>query len=79
MPTPGETLRLADGRTAQLVDAGLRPDGKLEFLAVAPYAAMTDGRETGGAEEAVSSQADGTVSAPLLDAKPLPLPYALPD
>lgn len=79
MPAPGETLRLTDGRNAQLVDAGLRPDGKLEFLAVAPYAAITDGPETGGAEEAVSSQADGTGSAPRLDAETLPLPYALPD
>ncbi|MFM7707413.1 MAG: YgfZ/GcvT domain-containing protein, partial [Gammaproteobacteria bacterium] len=69
MPAPGETLHLADGRSAQLVDAGLRPDGKMEFLAVAPYAALTDGSDgTGGAD-----------ASPRLDATALPLPYALPD
>jgi len=69
LPAPGETLHLADGRSAQLVDAGLRPDGKMEFLAVAPYAALTDGSDgTGGAD-----------ASPRLDATALPLPYALPD
>lgn len=79
IPAPGETLRFADGRSAQLVDSGLRPDGKLELLAVAPYAAMADGPETSGTEEAVPSRSDGTEPAPRLDATPLPLPYALPD
>lgn len=72
-PAPGQTLPLVDGRTAQLVDAVLRRDGKLEFLAVAPYAA------TNGADETEAPQAAGADAAARLEATPLPLPYALPD
>ena len=72
VPAPGETLRLADGRAAQVVDAALRPDGKLEFLAVAPSARTADG-------DADGPDTDGGAAAPRLEATPLPLPYALPD
>jgi folate-binding protein YgfZ len=79
LPAPGETLRLADGRAAQVVDAALRPDGALEFLAVAPHAAVADDAPTGGAEETGAVRPDGTDATDRLEATPLPLPYALPD
>ncbi|MFM7627664.1 MAG: YgfZ/GcvT domain-containing protein [Gammaproteobacteria bacterium] len=77
IPAAGETLRLADGRSTQLVDAALRPDGQLEFLAVAPYAAHA--ATASGTEETGMSPSDGTDTTPRLAATPLPLPYALPD
>ena len=71
-PSPGDTLRLADGRAAQVVEAAVRPDGRLEFLAVAPLARTADG-------DADGPDADGGSAAPRLEAVALPLPYALPD
>jgi hypothetical protein len=67
MPVAGDTVQLRDGRTARLVDAALRPDGRLEFLAVAPIVAgETDPEAMSGA-------------TPVLESTALPLPYALPD
>lgn len=78
-PPPGHTLRLADGRAAQLVDAALRPDGRLEFLAVAPYAAASVAEVTDGADAPEAPPVGGPEAAARIDATPLPLPYALPD
>ena len=79
IPTPGETLRLADRRAAQLVHAVRRPDGRLEFLAVAPYATTADDAATDGTERPEASRTDGPDATTRLEATPLPLPYALPD
>jgi folate-binding Fe-S cluster repair protein YgfZ len=67
MPVAGDTVPLRDGRAARVVDAALRPDGRLEFLAVAPLVAgETDPEATSG-------------TTPVLESTALPLPYALPD
>ena len=82
LPDPGAALKLADGRAAQWVDGALRPDGRWEFLAVAPLA-------TGQAAEAVAMPdpaADLAAGAPTdaktvlrLETTALPLPYPLTD
>jgi folate-binding protein YgfZ len=61
---PGESVALADGRPAQIVDALVHADGTTEFLAVAPRP-----------EEAGSELSEGQP----LECRPLPLPYAFPD
>lgn len=62
---PGQKLRLADGRSAQVVMSAPAEGGGQEFLAVAPLqAGTTDALST---DEAV------------VEATPLPLPYSLPD
>jgi folate-binding protein YgfZ len=67
LPVAGDTVQLRDGRAARVVDAALRPDGRLEFLAVAPLrAGETDAEAPGGTVMRLESSA-------------LPLPYALPD
>jgi folate-binding protein YgfZ len=67
MPVAGDTVPLRDGRAARVVDAALRLDGRLEFLAVAPLVAEeTDPEATSG-------------TTPVLESTALPLPYALPD
>jgi folate-binding protein YgfZ len=75
-PAPGDTLRLTDGRTAQVVEAAVRPDGRLEFLAVAPLSAAPSTGATDGGGDAADP--DGASAAPRLEAIALPLPYALP-
>src|SRR5580698_5519410 len=66
---PGDSGHLADGRAYRVVEALQRPDGYSEFLAVAPL--------PGAAHEAEDVR---TVSAAQrLSARPLPLPYELPD
>jgi hypothetical protein len=62
---PGDTGTLADGRTFKVVDAAMLPDGRCEFLAVAPL--------PGSAAE--TSAPAGTAA---IEAEPLALPYALP-
>jgi tRNA-modifying protein YgfZ len=62
---PGDEARLADGRSVRVVEAAALPDGRCDFLAVAPF---------GEAAEAMSA-ADG---AQVIHAEPMPLPYALP-
>lgn len=68
LPEPGTALRFADGRGAQWVEGALRPDGRWEFLAVAPTVI-----------EAAAEPAAGDGSVLRLEATPLPLPYPLPD
>ena len=61
---PGESGVLPDGRVFTVVEAARRADGRCEFLAVAPLAAD----ESGAAGD-----------APLVQAEPLAMPYALPE
>jgi len=63
MLTPGLTVTLSDGRSAQIVDAVVLADGRSEFLAVAPLA--------GEAADAAPGRAP-------LECAPLPMAYALP-
>ena len=73
LPTPGETLRFVDGRSAQWVEGAKRPDGAWEFLAVAPLP------EQASADEATNEEPSPTDAATeRLVATALPLPYALP-
>jgi len=73
LPTPGETLRFADGRSAQWVEGEKRPDGVWEFLAVAPLP------EQAASEDASNEEPSTTDAATeRLVATALPLPYALP-
>jgi folate-binding protein YgfZ len=73
LPTPGETLRFVDGRSAQWVEGAKRPDGAWEFLAVAPLP------EQAAADEATNEEPSPTDAATeRLVATALPLPYALP-
>jgi tRNA-modifying protein YgfZ len=71
---PGQAVTLSDGRTAQIVDAVERADGRTEFLAVTALHTVSEiGSAPGGS-------AESPATAPLrLDCRPLPLPYALPD
>ena len=75
--TPGTTLRLADGRSAQLVDSVTLPDGSHEFLAVAPLPATAGSADTlpYTPDTAGPTASAGTV---LISCRPLPLPYTLP-
>ncbi len=63
---PGSVGRLDDGRPFKVVDAIALEDGRCEFLAVAPLA--------GAAAESIES-----ADSPAIEARPLPLPYSLPD
>jgi folate-binding protein YgfZ len=78
---PGGSIRLPDGRRLELVDAVVRADGHVEFLAVAPLPAAADAETAlDAAAGARAEPADaGVDSAPLLDCEALPLPYALPE
>lgn len=66
---PGDTGRLADGRLMRVVEAAQLPDGRCEFLAVAPLDARAEADTDG---EPVDS------AHPLIAAESLPLPYELP-
>ena len=61
---PGSTLRLADGRNAQLVRSARQADGSMEWLAVCAWPAH--------------DEAPGD-AVPAVDSRALPLPYALPE
>lgn len=65
VPAPGDSLALASGGSARVVEALRLPDGRIEFLAVAPLA---------GAVDEVAAVTSG-----MLEVETLPLPYALPD
>lgn len=67
--TPGESLRLNDGRSARVVDSVALDDGRSEFLAVAPLQVSSD----------AAVVADGSAPARQLIAVQLPLPYSLPE
>jgi folate-binding protein YgfZ len=64
---PGDTGTLADGRGFEVVDAVPQPDGRCEFLAVAPLA-----------ESESAAAVPAAASAERLAAESLPLPYPLP-
>jgi folate-binding protein YgfZ len=66
----GERVRLADGRSAQVVTAAPSPGGGWEFLAVTTLPGKAEG------VEAETAPAEADAAAP--DAVPLPLPYLLP-
>jgi tRNA-modifying protein YgfZ len=72
---PGGTLRLADGRNAQLVREATLPDGSCEFLAVCTLPGAATAAE--GGNEPALAPAPG--DAPAVDSRPLPLPYPLPE
>ena len=67
---PGEVRELPDGRSVKVVDAIQREDGRCEFLGVAGFAA--DGADV------AATAAPATHAAALIEAQPLPMPYALP-
>jgi folate-binding protein YgfZ len=72
---PGSALRLADGRSAQLVRSAPQPDGSVQFLAVC---AWPPGDEAAG-QSAGHGAGDGAGdAASRVDSRPLPLPYPLP-
>jgi folate-binding protein YgfZ len=74
---PGGAFRLADGRRIEIVDAAGFDDGHIELLAVAPLAATETA--TAGIAPGGDPDAGGNAAAlAMLDATPLPLPYALP-
>ena len=62
--TPGQTVKLPDGRACRIVEAAQRPDGHCEFLGVAPLTSVAE-PQTGAT--------DAVVNASALD-----LPYVLP-
>jgi folate-binding protein YgfZ len=68
--SPGSSGALPDGRTVKVVDAVRRSDGRCEFLAVAGFAADDS--------DAASGAAPATPTGALIEALPLPMPYALP-
>ena len=65
----GESVRLSDGRSARIVDSVTLPDGRSEFLAVAPLELPVEREPIEGQEAGPARQVDATA---------LPLPYALP-
>lgn len=62
--SPGQAVVLADGRSAQIVDAITHEGGTTEFLAIAPRS-----------DDVGTHPPEGQP----LDCRPLPLPYAFPD
>jgi folate-binding protein YgfZ len=69
---PGDSHRLLDGRSAQLVDACQHADGRCEFLAVTTLPG-------GATSEPTDYSAVQTATTPLLRCTALELPYALPE
>ena len=67
---PGQRVRLADGRTADIVNAVRLEDGRQECLAVT---ALPDSSTDPGSAEAGAISGDEKA----LSSRPLPLPYAL--
>jgi folate-binding protein YgfZ len=67
---PGDDGALPDGRTVKIVDAIQRADGRCEFLGVAGFAADE--------ADAVTAAPPPPAGAALIEAQPLPMPYALP-
>jgi folate-binding protein YgfZ len=80
---PGTALRLADGRSAQLVREALLPDGSCEFLAVCPLPgaqpAAAPGEAAPAGADATDTAGGGAASAVAVASRALPLPYALPE
>ncbi len=73
---PGDAGRLTDGRAFRVVEAAVRPEGGVEFLAVT---ALPDPGAVAGTEgDTAAAEAAAPGAAPL-PAHALPLPYALPE
>jgi folate-binding protein YgfZ len=70
---PGDSGELPDGRAVKVVDAVQRADGRCEFLGVAGFAA-----EDGDGSGAAAPPAPAAPAGSLIQAQPLPMPYALP-
>jgi folate-binding protein YgfZ len=68
----GDAGELPDGRTVKVVDAIQHADGRCEFLGVAALAA--DEADAATATPATAP----TRAGPVIEARPLPMPYALP-
>ncbi|MGB6450149.1 MAG: hypothetical protein WBE92_05300, partial [Steroidobacteraceae bacterium] len=68
----GDNGQLGDGRSFRVVEAAQLPDGRCEFLAVAPRSPESSA-SAGHDEEA------GSAALAPLEAQALPLPYSLPD
>ncbi|HYK24897.1 MAG TPA: hypothetical protein VEV18_01465, partial [Steroidobacteraceae bacterium] len=85
--TPGEAARLATGLAVRVVEAAMLPDGRSEFLAVAPLGGRSGGTTQEADDRAADAGASSTSAAApnagaperVLDAEPLALPYELPD
>ena len=83
---PGDAARLRDGRSLRVIEAAALPDGRHEFLAVAPLDGRssaaggdTDGGATAAHEASPASPETGSSAGDILiEAEPLPLPYELP-
>jgi folate-binding protein YgfZ len=73
---PGDSGTLQDGRSFKVVDAVKTPDGCSEFLAVAPIHA--EGQDDSQAADAPAAGGSVAGAVPALEARQLPLPYALP-
>jgi folate-binding protein YgfZ len=71
---PGDEGLLADGRGFRVVDAIEHPDGRCEFLAVAP---VSHAAEAGSGAEVAAMTAGGDRQR--IAARALALPYPLPD
>jgi len=77
---PGSALRLADGRSAQLVRSAPQPDGSVEFLAVCAWPAGDESAGQAAAPAAGQGEGDAAGQAAFpVDSRPLPLPYPLPE
>jgi hypothetical protein len=73
---PGDAAKLRDGRSLRVIEAAALPDGRHEFLAVAP---LPDGGTTAANETSPASPETGSSAGDtLVEAEPLPLPYELP-
>jgi folate-binding Fe-S cluster repair protein YgfZ len=64
---PGDTVTISGGRLLKVVDSVSRTDGRCEFLAVTTLSGESTPDDTSNA-----------AGAALVDARQLPLPYALP-
>lgn len=69
---PGDSGELSDGRPFRVVEAVATADRGCEFLAVAPLPAAQAGAQTQDSSPDASPR-------PPIEARQLPLPYALPD
>jgi folate-binding protein YgfZ len=85
---PGSALRLADGRTAQLVRSAAQADGSVEWLAVCAWPAAGQAQGSGAnpapvepAGDTANANANDNVpdAARAVDSRALPLPYPLPE
>jgi folate-binding protein YgfZ len=74
---PGDQCRLQDGRSAQIVDAATRVDGRTDFLAVTTLPA-NDAKEAGSRDDPATATTVIALRPALLECTQLELPYKLP-